>query len=255
MSPLDALTLGIVEGITEFLPISSTGHLILASSLLNIEQTEFVKSFEIAIQFGAIAAVLCTYWRRFFEKETVLKLLAGFIPTALVGFTLYPFVKSALIGNVTVVIASLFLGGVFLIAFELLHRPKSEDPSLESISYGQAALIGLFQSVAIIPGVSRSGATIIGGLLLGVSRTAIVEFSFLLAVPTIAAAAGLDIITSIGAFSSADVLPLLIGFVSAFVTAAVAIRFLLGFIAHHTFISFGVYRIVFAVLFFLLLMD
>lgn len=249
MTLLDAAILGIVEGITEFLPISSTGHLILASHLLGLEHTSLLGTFEIAIQLGAILAVVAHYWQRLLEPALVAKLAAAFVPTALVGFLVYPFFKDVLSGNVQVVVWSLLAGGIALIAFDYLKR--EEAGTIESLSYAQCALLGLCQSVAIIPGVSRSAATIIGGELLGMSRLAVVEFSFLLAVPTMAAATGYDIYKQASAFSSDDLLMLATGFATAFVVASLSIRWLLGFVRTHGFASFGAYRIALALIFLL----
>ena len=162
MTLLQSIILGVVEGITEFLPISSTGHLILASRLLGLAQTDFQKSFEIAIQLGAIASVIVLYWRQFLVPAVLGRVLAAFVPTGLIGFALYHVVKTYLFGSDTVVLWALGLGGVALIVFELLHQ-EGEDAvgDVASISYSKAVLIGLFQSLSIVPGVSRAGATIV----------------------------------------------------------------------------------------------
>lgn len=254
MSWLDALILGLVEGITEFLPISSTGHLILTSSLLGLPTTEFLKSFEIAIQLGAIGAVLFLYWRSFLDVSILTKLLVGFIPTAVMGFALYSFVKTYLLGNPSLVVWTLLLGGIALIVFELFHKEQmhraDSEASLADITLWQSFCVGLFQSIAIIPGVSRSAATILGGMLVGIRRTTIVQFSFLLAVPTMAAATGLDMFKSASLFSFSQAGVLAIGFVAAFIVALLSMRFLLRFVRTRTFVPFGVYRIVVALLFF-----
>lgn len=253
MDLISALILGIVEGITEFLPISSTGHLILTAHLLKIAQTDFLKSFEIAIQLGAILSVVVLYWRSLIADIKALKrVLAAFIPTAIIGFLLYKVIKNYLLGNERIVLISLFLGGIFLILFELLYREKeTASSSIADISYGQAVAIGLFQSISVIPGVSRAAATICGGLLLGLKRKTIVEFSFLLAVPTMLAATGFDLIKSAGSFSSAQFGLLAVGFIVSFITAIFGIKFLLNFIKGHNFVSFGIYRIAAALLFWL----
>ena len=255
MTPLDAAILGIVEGIAEFLPISSTGHLVLASTLLGIANSDFTKSFEIVIQLGAILAVIVLYFRSFFDIELLKRIVVAFIPTGIIGLALYKVVKTYLLGNQAIVLWSLALGGIALIAFEYWYReaPKATE-NVRAISYRQAVLIGLFQSLAIIPGVSRSAASIVGGLLVGIKRATIVEFSFLLAVPTMVAATGLDLVKNASLFSSgANVLSLVIGFVISFVVALISIKWLLGFVRSHSFISFGIYRIVVAVLFFLII--
>ena len=263
MSYLHALVLGIVEGIAEFLPISSTGHLILASKLLAVPQTEFVKSFEIAIQLGAILSVVALYWRELFVKWEVMKrVAAAFIPTAIVGFVLYKFIKQYLFSD-SIVVWTLFLGGIFFIAFEKFHHPepvegrredeKNDKDSLEGITYKQAVGIGLVQSLAVVPGVSRAAATILGGMALGVKRRTIVEFSFLLAAPTMAAATALDLLKTAHSFTSTEFGALAVGFIVSFLVAIAAIKWLLGFVQTHDFKGFGVYRIVVAVLFWLLI--
>lgn len=253
MTILDSAILGVVEGITEFLPVSSTGHLILAGELLGLPSTEFLKSFEIAIQLGAIMAVVLLYWRSFLDLGILKRILAAFIPTAVIGLLLHDLAKQYLLGNVTVVLVALAVGGVALIVFELLHKEKEEAmQDVRSITYKQAVVVGIFQAIAIIPGVSRSAATIVGGLVMGIGRVAIVEFSFLLAVPVMAAATGLDLLKSAGTFSSADFANLAVGFVVSFVVALISIRFLLQYVRKHTFIPFGIYRILAALVFFLL---
>jgi len=253
MDIFHALILGLVEGITEFLPISSTGHLILASSLLRLPQSEFLKTFEIAIQLGAILSVVVLYFKRFFELEVIKKLLVAFLPTAALGLLFYQLVKTYLIGNELVVLLALFLGGVALIVFELFHKEsETATEEVKNITYTQAALIGLFQSIAIIPGVSRSASTIIGGLLLGLKRVTILEFSFLLAVPTMMAATALDIYKNT-ALLTPDTIPVLaVGFVTSFLIALLSIKFLLSYVRGHSFILFGVYRILVALVFFVL---
>ncbi len=257
MTFVDAIILGIVEGITEFLPISSTGHLILTSSLLGLDHTEFLKSFEIVIQFGAILSVVALYLRRFFEIEVLMRLVVAFAPTAIIGAIAYPFIKSSLLGNEFVVVAALALGGLALIVFELLYKEGPETAEgITAITYKQAAFIGLFQSLAIIPGVSRSAATIVGGLLTsGVSRTTIVEFSFLLAVPTMLAATALDLFETSAVFTSEEWGILAAGFIVSFFVALASIVWLLKFVRTHTFIPFGIYRILIAGIFFLFFLS
>lgn len=255
MTIFDSIILGIVEGVTEFLPISSTGHLILASSLLGLEHTEFLKSFEIAIQFGAILSVVTLYFRSFFDIEIIKRLIVAFAPTALIGLLLYPFIKGTLIGNETLVVGALAVGGIALIAFELLHTEQEDGASdMKAISYLQAFAVGLFQAIAVIPGVSRSAATIIGGLLFGIRRVAIVEFSFLLAVPTMLSATALDLFESSAIFTGSEWTLLAIGFIVSYAVALLSIRWLLSYVRHHTFIPFGVYRILIALLFFALIL-
>jgi len=251
MTYLHTLILGIVEGVSEFLPISSTGHLILASYLLHLKQTDFQKSFEIAIQLGAILSVVVLYWRALLVNFEILKrVITAFIPTAILGFIFYKIIKKVLLGSNTVVLYSLLIGGIFLVLFELWHREKeSATEELSAISYSKSFMIGLCQAVAMIPGVSRSAATIIGGLILGIKRKTIVEFSFLLSVPTMVAATGLDLMKSGGHFSVEEFHLLLMGFISSFIVALLSIKWLIHFIKYHTFISFGIYRILISLLF------
>lgn len=256
---LHTIILGIVEGVTEFLPISSTAHLILTSDLLNIPQTNYQKSFEIAIQLGAILSVIVLYWRSFLMDFKVLKRIAvAFIPTGVIGLLLYKTVKQYLLGSTAVVLWALLLGGIFIIAFELFKKESADYIAGESsiseignISYTKCLVIGLFQAVAIIPGVSRAATTIIGGLLLGLKRKTIVEFSFLLAAPTMLAATGFDLLKNYKEFSGSQFGYLALGFLVSFVVAILSIKFLLRYIKTHDFKSFGVYRIAVAILFYL----
>lgn len=248
MSIFHAAILSVIEGVTEFLPVSSTGHLILAAKLLGVSGSEFAKSFEIFIQLGAIMAVISLYWRTLLtNKKLWLPIGAAFLPTAVVGFTLYPFIKEALLGNTAVTTISLFVGGLFLIAFERWHRSTSSP-----LTWKKALIIGVCQSVSIIPGVSRAAATIIGGLSVGLSRKEAVEFSFLLALPTMTAATGLDLLKSAHAFSTNEVGLLAVGFVISWVTALVVVKAFVRFVTRATFIGFGYYRIGVALLFWLL---
>lgn len=251
MNLFHAAVFGIVEGASEFLPISSTGHLILAARLMGLAQTEFLKSFEIAIQLGAILSVLVLYWNSFAIRPEILKrVLAAFLPTAVLGFILYKFIKKFLIGNEHVVLISLFAGGVFLILFEKLHRAEAGAiRDISELPYAKAVGIGIFQALAVIPGVSRAAATIVGGLLFGVERKTIVEFSFLLAVPTMLAATLLDLMKNANAFSPDQFEMLAAGFVVSFAVAILCIKGFLKFIKTHTFIPFGIYRIAAALLF------
>lgn len=258
MNLLQSLILSAVEGLSEFLPISSTGHLILASEVLKIEQNNFVKDFQIIIQLGAILAVVILYWRSFLmNKDMIFKILIAFIPTAIVGLTLFKIIKNYLLGNTEITLISLFTGGVILIILELLYKEKDHHAGkIEDVNLKQAFFIGVAQSISIIPGVSRSAATIIGGLFLGLKRKTAVEFSFILAVPTIAAATGLDILKSnLSAYSSNEYLMLAVGFTGSFVFALISIKFLIGFIKTHTFIPFGIYRIITSILFWLLIIK
>ena len=251
MNLVHAIIFGIVEGASEFLPISSTGHLILTARLLALAQTDFLKSFEIAIQLGAILSVLVLYSKSFLVNfEVIKRIVAAFLPTAILGFIFYKLIKKFLLSSDQVVLWSLFIGGIVLVLFEKIHRVKPDAiKDISEMSYAQAFWIGVFQSVAMIPGVSRSAATIVGGLILGFERKMIVEFSFLLAVPTMLAATGLDLLKNANAFSMDEFGFLLIGFSSSFVVALVCIKWLLRFVQSHSFIAFGIYRIVLALAF------
>jgi undecaprenyl-diphosphatase len=255
MNILHGVILGIVEGVTEFLPISSTGHLMLTASKLGLEQTEFLKSFEIAIQLGAILSVIVLYWKMLVRGLDIWKrVLVAFLPTLCIGLVFYKIAKRFLLANNTVVLWSLFLGGIFLIIFEVFYREKPDAAdAIPLISYKQSLCIGIFQSVAIIPGVSRSAATIIGGLALGLKRRTIVEFSFFLAIPTMLAATTLDMLHSARNFDGQQFIILGVGFMVSFLVATIAIKFLLVFIKRHNFVLFGLYRIAVAVLFWLVL--
>jgi len=255
MSYLHAVILGIVEGFTEFLPISSTGHLILTAHLLNIQNSDFVKSFEIVIQLGAITAVMFIYWRMLVRNISLWgKIIVAFIPTGIVGLALYSIVKKYLLGNSTVVLWSLFLGGLMLIVFEY-WKTKDEEGTMDSLTYKQAFLIGLAQCVALVPGVSRSAATIIAGRSLRLSRRAAVEFSFLLSIPVMIAATGLDLLKHAGNFSADQTGIIFVGFVVSGLVAAIAVTGLIRFVRNHTFVSFGIYRVIIAVIFFIIMYE
>jgi undecaprenyl-diphosphatase len=256
MNYIEALIFAIVEGVSEFLPISSTGHLVLTAKLLNIPQTEFVKSFEIIIQLGAILAVVFLYWKTIFQNKKVWKpLFFAFIPTVVVGGLLYGFIKQVLLGNEYVTLVALLVGGIILIAIEYFFDGKEgKIVDIGAITPTTAMIIGLFQSISIVPGVSRAAATIIGAMLMGTKRKTAVEFSFLLAIPTMFAATGLDLIKSEFAFTPYEYSVLAVGFMGSFFVAILAVKFFIKFIQNHTFIPFGIYRILLAALFFLFVM-
>ncbi|HEV7991627.1 MAG TPA: undecaprenyl-diphosphate phosphatase [Gemmatimonadaceae bacterium] len=244
-----AVILGIVEGVTEFLPVSSTAHLILASRALGIRETEFLKSFEIIIQLGAILSVVVLYWRKFLDFEVLKKLVVAVIPTGVIGLTVYKAIKGYLLGNVTVVLTALVIGGIALLLFSRRQRAPDRETDFREITYGKAFLIGLFQAIAVIPGVSRSAATIVGGSLIGVSKRTIVEFSFMLAVPTMLAASGLELIKNRSALQG-NLSVLGVGFVVSFITAIVAIKSFLSYIKNRDFSLFGWYRIALAIVYY-----
>jgi undecaprenyl-diphosphatase len=244
MGILEAVILAIVEGITEYLPVSSTGHMIIASSILGIQSDEFVKMFTVAIQFGAILSVIVLYWKRFFQTfDFYLKLAIAFLPAAVLGFLLNDFIDS-LLENVIVVAISLLLGGILLLFIDKwLDNESSND---DEVTWKKALTIGFFQVIAMIPGVSRSAATIIGGLSQKLTRKAAAEFSFFLAVPTMFAATGYKMLKYHKEFGfNADNIPvLMIGNVVAFIVALIAIKGFIAFLTKNGFKVFGWYRII-----------
>ena len=257
MDFIQAIILSIIEGTTEFLPISSTGHLIIASNLLKISQTNFVKDFTIIIQLGAILSIVVLYFDKFIKSREIWKrILAAFFPTAVVGFVLFKFIKDYLLGNLYVTLTALLLGGIVLIILELLYKEKDHHAdNVEKITLRNAFLIGMFQSISVIPGVSRSAATIVSALFLGTKRKTAAEFSFLLAVPTMLAASGLDILKSNFAYSFYEWSLLATGFIGSFIVALITVKWFLEYIKNHTFIPFAVYRIAVALIFWYILIK
>lgn len=257
MTRLEAVILAVVEGITEFLPVSSTGHMIIASSLMGIADDPFTKTFTVSIQFGAILSVVALYYKRFLQGlDFYWKLAAGFIPAAVFGFMLDDFIDS-LLSNVFIVGITLVLGGIVLLFIDRWFK-SSESESLGNLTYPVAFRIGMFQCLAMIPGVSRSAATIIGGLASGLNRKAAAEFSFFLAVPTMFAATLYK--TYKFARQGLGVAPdqvelLLIGNLVALAVAALAIRSFIGFLTKHGFRVFGWYRIVVGLLIIVLVLG
>ncbi len=254
MNIIQAVILAIVEGLTEFLPVSSTGHMILASSLMKIDEEVFVKTFEISIQLGAILAIALLYAQRFFQGFTIyLKLFVAFFPTAVIGLLAYDIIKAYLF-NPIVVAVSLIVGGVVLILIDKrVVSQESKTDSLENITFKNAFFIGLIQCFSMIPGVSRAAATIIGGVFNGLDKKQATEFSFLLAIPTMIAATGYDLYKTPIAFSQQELILLGIGLVVAFVTAWFAVKIFLKIVENYGFKHFGYYRIVIGVLFLALL--
>ncbi len=242
--------MGIVEGLTEFLPISSTAHLIFTGELLRIPASEFLKTFEISIQLGAILAVVIIYSKRVWNNLGLIwKLAAAFIPTSIIGLIFYKIVKNFLMESNLVIAISLLLGGIIIILFENWYSKKNvseiaDDNDLNKITYKQAVILGAIQALAIIPGVSRAGATIIGGLAQGIKRKTIVEFSFLLAIPTMLAATALDIYKNPTVFSGNQLTLWAIGFITSFITAIIGVKFLIKYVQKNDFKIFGWYRIV-----------
>ncbi|EZP54965.1 MULTISPECIES: undecaprenyl-diphosphate phosphatase [Sphingomonas] len=253
MDLLTVILLGIVEGVTEFLPVSSTGHLILAGTLLGV-QDQATATFDIVIQLGAILAVIVLYWRRFWDVATglaggqpkaiafVRNIALGFLPAAAIGVLVYKAVKS-LLESPTVVAVALIVGGVAILVIERLVK-QARIESVEAMPWTTALGVGVVQCLAMIPGVSRSGATIMGALSLGVDRRAAAEFSFFLAIPTMLAASGYDLLKSGATLGQGEWLSIAIGFVVSFVVALVVIRWFVGIVSRHGFAPFAWYRIV-----------
>lgn len=259
---IKALVLGIVEGLTEFLPVSSTGNLIIVGDLLNFND-DTGKVFEIVIQLAAILAVCWAYRLKLVELTTgvmgrprnrlashfVLMIVVAFLPAAILGALLHSTIKNVLF-NPLVVAGALIVGGLIILIVERPNRYNPRQAGIDDISAGDALKIGLAQAVAMIPGVSRSGATIIGGVIFGMSRAAATEFSFFLAIPTMLGATVLDVYKNWGAFQASDLPVFAVGCIAAFVSAMWTVRFLLRFISSHTFVPFAYYRIVFGLIVF-----
>ena len=242
---LETIIIAIVEGLTEFLPVSSTGHMVITQSLLGVESTEFVKAFTFIIQFGAILSVVVLYWKRFLHRyDFYWKLLVAFIPAAVLGL-LFSDAIDAMLESVTVVAVMLILGGIFMLFCDRIWGNGSEDTPLTE---KRAFMIGLFQCISMIPGVSRSMATIVGGMAQKLTRRAAAEFSFFLAVPTMFAATlfkMLKLFMDGGTEILVNNLPaLIIGNVVAFIVALLAIKFFISFVTKYGFKAFGWYRIV-----------
>jgi len=249
MTITQALILAVVEGLTEFLPVSSTGHMIIVSSLMGISSDEFTKIFTVNIQFGTILSVVVLYYKRFFKSiQFYFLLLAAFIPAAILGFLLGDFIDS-LLENVVVVACMLILGGIFFLFLDKLFPPKAENEKLESdqvssLSYVKSFIIGCFQCLALVPGVSRAAATIVGGLSQGLNRKNAAEFSFFLAVPTMFAASAYKLLKDHAFINQDNINLLLIGNVVGFIVALIAIKGFISFVTKRGFALFGYYRIV-----------
>lgn len=245
MSTVEAIVIAIVEGISEFLPISSTGHMIITSSLLKIGKDQFTKVFEVAIQLGAILAVVVLYYRKFFDFQRwqfYVKLVVAVIPALLLGFLFSDRIDALLESPLTVAIM-LLLGGIILVFIDKVFTNHTIARE-EEISYSRAFVIGVWQCIAMIPGVSRSASTIIGGMQQKLTRKLSAEFSFFLAVPTMCAAAGYKLLKEYKNIHTEQVRLLVIGNVVAFVVAMIAIRFFIQYLQKHGFRWFGYYRIV-----------
>jgi undecaprenyl-diphosphatase len=240
MTYLQAIIIAIVEGITEFLPISSTGHMIITQKILGIESSEFVKMFTVCIQFGAILSVIVLYWKNFFQTiNFYYKLFVAFLPAAVFGLLLNDLIDS-LLGNVIVVAISLVLGGIILLFVDKWFNNEKEN---QEITYPKALKIGFFQLISMIPGVSRSAATIIGGMSQKLTRKNAAEFSFFLAIPTMFGATALELFKTYKTINTDNIKILLVGNAVAFIVALIAIKGFINYLTKHGFKAFGYYRI------------
>jgi len=244
-----AVIIGIIEGFTEFLPISSTGHMIVASEFLGIEESALIKAYEVIIQFAAILAVMLIYKEKITFKKVDLwmKLFVAFLPLAIVGFIFKDVIKTLF--NVQTVAWMFIIGGlVFLVVEYFYEEKKAHVMHVEKVNYKQALWVGIAQIFSLVPGMSRAGATIIGGLLVGLDRKTSMEFSFLLAIPVMTAVSGYDLLKNYQDFADANWGAFVIGFITAFIVAYLTIKLFLAFIERFTFVAFGVYRIIFGVI-------
>jgi undecaprenyl-diphosphatase len=252
MNTIESIIIAIVEGLTEFLPISSTGHMIITEKLLNLSSTDFSKVFTVAIQLGAILAVVVLYWKKFIDFKNwqfYAKLAAAVMPALILGFLFSNKIDALLESSLTVAI-SMLAGGIILVFIDNVFKEHTID-SEKDISFPKAILIGVWQCLAMIPGVSRSAASIIGGMQQKLTRNAAAEFSFFLAVPTMLAATGYKLLkyyAAYGGFSSNEIKQLAIGNVVAFIVALLAIKFFIGFLKKHGFKVWGYYRIIAGIL-------
>ena len=255
MTIFDSIILGIVEGFTEFLPISSTGHLIVASELLGIDQTNVTKAFEVIIQFAAILAVVFNYKDKFTLQKIDLwvKVFLAFLPIGAVGYIFSHQIKELF--SVEIVAVMFIVGGViFLVVEKFFIKDESQlIDDVEKVTFKQSLVIGFAQVFALIPGTSRAGSTIIGALLVGLSRKASAEFSFLLAMPVMSAVTAYDLLKHYHEFTNAHLLTLLVGFIVSFLVAYLTIKLFMAFLEKFTFVAFGVYRIIFGVILLLLI--
>ncbi len=249
MDIFQSVIMGIVEGFTEFLPVSSTGHMIVVGDWLGLKQDNFIKAYEIIIQFAAILAVVLNYKEKFSPKKINLwmKLAVAFVPLGAVGFLFAKQVKAMF--SVEIVALMFIIGGIIFLAVEKFYTPKEHFvDDVEKVSYKQALWIGIAQIFALIPGTSRAGSTIIGAMLVGLTRKASAEFSFLLAFPVMCATTGYDILKHHNElFMDSNFTALAVGFVVSFIVAYATIKLFLKFLERFTFVSFGIYRILFGI--------
>jgi undecaprenyl-diphosphatase len=257
MDFFQAVILGIIEGATEYLPISSTFHLIWASKLLSIPQTEFQKMFEVVIQSGAILAVLVLYFKTLTHDSRLLKkVFASFLPTAVIGLVLYKIIKNVFFESYLAQIGIFILVGLLFLVIEQWWNRKKFTVVGSEITYSQAIVIGLAQALAVFPGVSRAGAVILAMMFFNVRRDEAAKYSFILAVPTLLAAAVLDLFKSRSViFEQANLLLLLVGFITSFISALVVVRWFIGFLERHKITLFGWYRLAFGLILAIMLMT
>lgn len=254
MSYLQAILLGILEGLTEFLPISSTGHLLLAEKFLSVPSTEFTKTFTVVIQLAAILAVIWAFREKIFSSFNLWKqTIIAFVPTGIIAILFYDLIKEVLFEDPLVIVYSLFVGGVLLLFVDRLPKISQGKRDLNSLTIPQLFIIGIFQSFSIIPGISRSAASIVGGMSTGLSRFSAVEFSFFLAVPTMVAASGYDLVKSGFAFTPSEFLILAVGCFFSFLSALLAVTTFIKVVKKHDFTIFALYRIAFAFIVWLVL--
>ncbi len=249
MDILQAIIIGIIEGFTEFLPISSTGHMIVASKFLGIEESALIKAYEVIIQFAAILAVMLIYRDKlsFSKIDLWKKLLLAFLPLAGIGYIFKDQIKALF--SIEVVAIMFIIGGIIFLIVEYYYKEEtSHTIDVEAVSYKQALWVGFAQIFSLIPGTSRAGATIVGGLLTGMDRKTSAEFSFLLAIPVMAAVSGYDLLKHYQDFADANWGAFVIGFIVAFVVAYLTIKLFLAFLQRFTFVPFGIYRIVFGII-------
>ncbi|GAB6075017.1 undecaprenyl-diphosphate phosphatase [Nautilia lithotrophica] len=249
MSILDSIILGIVEGITEFLPISSTAHMIIVSTLLGLKQSVENVAFEVIIQLGATLAIVWIYLEKINFKEINLwkKVILAFLPLAVIGFLLRHQIKELF--TIKTAAWMFIIGGIiFFIVEKIYSEEKVKINDVEKVTAKQALVIGFFQVFALIPGTSRSGATIIGGMLSGLSRKTAADFSFLLAIPTMFAASGYELVKNINSFTNQNILVLSVGFIVSFIASYLAVKLFLKFVQKYTLNAFGIYRIVFGII-------
>lgn len=256
MTLFHSLILGIIEGLTEFLPISSTGHMVLVSHFMDMPKNAALATFEIVVQLGAISAVIFVYIKKLFELEMIKKLIIAFIPTGLIGLLVFPHIKGWL-QNPLLVAFTMTLGGICILLVENWYEKKQKSEKINEdakLTYKDAFLLGVYQALAVVPGVSRSGAMIIGGLTMKLPRKVVTEFTFLLAVPTLVMATLYTIYKKRSELVFDDITPILFGSLVSFAIALLVIKYFLQYIRSHSFKVFGWYRIVLGIILLIILL-